>query len=384
MKVSILGTIVSADYDCDLFASWIDKGVITPSSRIVSQIETASEPIELYISSYGGDVFAGGEMMIALQKAVAAGKLKSVEVGSIAASMAANIVASLRAHGVEVQGCPNSRLMFHGCYTVTEGGAQHHEDVATSLRNINDAVIKDLNAVGITECRAWFAEGREKWIGADEAVQLGLFNGIATGEAPSTANAKKTASRLAAFASSFTGRTEYAMELDNSIQAAKPEAVENAAAPVAAAEPPKAEAPKVDEPKNEPPKAEEPKMVSAEECEKRIAGLQAAKDKQIAALESQASELNKKISELTDKLSANEERLASVSALEERAEKAEKELAETQAALKAEQHARESVVTSALAAPAPVSAKSAREVLASLPMNEREAYFKAHLNELTK
>ena len=172
MTVKIQGTIVSPDYDDAFFGAWIDKGVITPSSRVVSAIEGAEEPIDLYINSYGGDVFAGGEMMIALLKAQAAGKLRTVEVGSLAASMAANIVAALKANGGRVTAHANTQLMYHGCYTVAEGGAQHLEDTADSLRSINEAVITNLNRIGITECRAWFAEGREKWLDATEAQKL--------------------------------------------------------------------------------------------------------------------------------------------------------------------------------------------------------------------
>ncbi|MBQ1429008.1 MAG: ATP-dependent Clp protease proteolytic subunit, partial [Kiritimatiellae bacterium] len=179
MTVKILGTIVSPDYDDAFFGSWIDKGVITPSSRIVSAVEGADEPIDLYINSYGGDVFAGGEMMIALLKAQAAGKLRTVEVGSLAASMAANIVAALKANGGKVMAHANTQLMFHGCYTVAEGGAQHLEDTADSLRSINEAVISNLNRLGITECRAWFAEGREKWLDATEAQKLGIVDDVA-------------------------------------------------------------------------------------------------------------------------------------------------------------------------------------------------------------
>ena len=91
MTVKIQGTIVSPDYDDAFFGAWIDKGVITPSSRVVSAVEGAEEPIDLYINSYGGDVFAGGEMMIALLKAQASGKLRTVEVGSLAASMAGSM-----------------------------------------------------------------------------------------------------------------------------------------------------------------------------------------------------------------------------------------------------------------------------------------------------
>ena len=90
MQIKISGTIVSAEYDDDFFAPWIDKGILTPSSRVVAALEEAQEPADLVINSYGGDVFAGGEMYVAIMKAIAAGKIASVEVQSYACSMAAN------------------------------------------------------------------------------------------------------------------------------------------------------------------------------------------------------------------------------------------------------------------------------------------------------
>ena len=215
MTIKIQGTIVSPDYDDAFFGAWIDKGVITPSSRVVSAIEGAEEPIDLYINSYGGDVFAGGEMMIALVKAQAAGKLRTVEVGSLAASMAANIVAALKANGGKVTAHANTQLMYHGCYTVAEGGAQHLEDTAESLRSINEAVISNLNRIGITECRAWFAEGREKWLDASEARKLGIVDEVAEDGAENPPEMRQTAARLAALATHFTTRQEYKLMIEN-------------------------------------------------------------------------------------------------------------------------------------------------------------------------
>lgn len=215
MKIEIRGTIVGADYDDALFDPWIAKGVITPSSRVVGAIESATEPIELYINSYGGDVFAGGEMQIAILKAAMAGKISRVEVGTCACSMAANIVAALAARNIKVYGYSNSQLMFHGCYTIAEGGAQHHEDVAESLRVVNNKVIDDLKHLGIEGCSTWFAEGREKWIGGDEAVEMKLLVGLLDGLADAPPDMKATATRLAAFAASIADRVTYAVRVDD-------------------------------------------------------------------------------------------------------------------------------------------------------------------------
>jgi len=366
MNLKIQGTIVSPDYDDEYFAAWIDRGIITPSSRVVAAIESANEPIDLYINSYGGDVFAGGEMQIALVKAAVAGKLRTCEVGSIAASMAANIVTALRANGVAVEGHVNSQLMFHGCYTETVGGAQHHEDVAESLRNINECAIANLKRCGVEECRAWFAEGREKWMPADEAKKCNLFTTIAETDAPAPAEAKQTAARLAAFASSVMSRTEYKSMIDETIKAEepKPETAEQTAAPEVAPE----AAPAADDPKTE----QTPQKIAVEatpettaETAEPVAPTEAEIEAKVTALANERfaklqSSHDKMISELNEKLVKAEAALAS--AIVER-DQAVKESAKAKAALdeavnqaKLAEQNRESVVVRSLA---PADAKKA-------------------------
>ena len=386
MKVKIQGTIVSPDYDDGFFESWIDKGIITPSSRVVGSIENATEPIELYINSYGGDVFAGGEMMIALLKASAAGKLASVEVGTIAASMAANIVAALRANGVPVTANANSELMFHGCYTETVGGAQHHEDVAESLRNVNESVIANLNRIGITECRAWFAEGREKWIGAEDGLAMGLFSEINGTEAEAPTDAKSIATKLAAFAASITTRKDYTMSIDETIPTATETVAETAAE--TASEEVKATDEGNDTGAEEKPveaTSEAPaEVVSESDIEARVtalanarfAGLQAKHDKMISELKAKLDESAKSLASVTserDQLKGEVETLTAG-------------LADLRDQLAAEKSAHESVVANVLSHVGPEHGerKNARETLASLPASKRAEYYKAHKAEIDR
>ena len=394
MKVKIQGTIVSPDYDDGFFESWIDKGVITPSSRVVGSIENATEPIDLYINSYGGDVFAGGEMMIALLKASAAGKLASVEVGTIAASMAANIVAALRANGVPVTANANSEMMFHGCYTETIGGAQHHEDVAESLRNVNESVIANLNRIGITECRAWFAEGREKWIGAEDGLAMGLFSEINGTEAEAPTDAKSIATKLAALASSINTRKDYAMSIDDTIptatetdaDAVTEKATETASEEVNATDEgnDKGVEAKPVEAASEAPVNAPAEAVSESDIEARVtalanarfAGLQAKHDKMISELKAKLDESAKSLASVTserDQLKGEVETLTAG-------------LADLRDQLAAEKSAHESVVANVLSHVGPEHGerKNARETLASLPASKRAEFYKAHKAEIDR
>lgn len=390
MKVKIQGTIVSPDYDDGFFESWIDKGIITPSSRVVGSIENATEPIDLYINSYGGDVFAGGEMMIALLKAHAAGRIASVEVGSIAASMAANIVAALRANGCHVTANANSELMFHGCYTETIGGAQHHEDVAESLRNVNESVITNLNRIGITECRAWFSEGREKWIGAEDGLAMGLFSEINGTEAEAPTDAKSIATKLAAFAASITTRKDYTMSIDETIPTATETVVETATETASkdvkatdegndtGAEEKPVEA--VSEaPANDPAEAVSESDIEARVtalANARFAGLQAKHDKMISELKAKLDESAKSLASVTserDQLKGEVETLTAG-------------LADLRDQLAAEKSAHESVVANVLSHVGPEHGErmNARETLASLPASKRAEFYKAHKAEIDR
>lgn len=389
MQIKILGTIVSPDYDDPFFGTWITKGVITPSSRVVSAVETATEPIDLYINSYGGDVFAGGEMMIALLKAQASGKLASVEVGSLAASMAANIVAALKANGGKVTGHANTTLMFHGCYTIAEGGAQHLEDTAESLRSINDAVIANLNKIGITDCHAWFAEGREKWIDAPEAKSLGIIDTIAEDSASEPPQMKQTAARLAALATHFTTRQEYKMKIDETVKPVAAEEPQTAGPAPATAEEPQtaetvetAEPAPAQEPTAEPAPAEEPAPSADADIEERV---QQRASERFAALQAKH---DKMISDLTKERDAARKDLASaqteVTSLKSDIEKLTADLAAVRDQLAQSERNRESVVASALKPTQPKTAdgKSARQTLAALPPSKRAEYYKAHKAEI--
>ena len=382
MQIKILGTIVSPDYDDPFFGTWITKGVITPSSRVVTAVETATEPIDLYINSYGGDVFAGGEMMIALLKAQASGKLASVEVGSLAASMAANIVAALKANGGKVTGHANTTLMYHGCYTLAEGGAQHLEDVADNLRSINDAVIANLNKIGIKDCRAWFAEGREKWIDAPEAKALGIIDTIAEDAASEPPQMKQTAARLAALATHFTTRQEYKMKIDETVKPVAAEEPQSEPAPATAEEPQTAETAETAEPAPAQEPTAEPAPAADADIEERV---QQRASERFAALQAKH---DKMISDLTKERDTARADLATAQAeatsLRADIDKLKADLAAVRDQLAQSERNRESVVASALKPTPPKTAdgKSARQTLAALPPSKRAEFYKAHRAEI--
>lgn len=344
MDVKISGVIVSADYDTEWAASYIDKGCITPSNRVVSAIDGATDPVDVVIDSYGGDVFAAGEMQIALIKGIAAGRVKSVTVGSKAASAAANMVAAVRAAGADVRAFSNSLIMYHSCYTCAQGGADAHRDTAEALDGINAAVIGNLEKCGIKDCAEWFAEGREKWITAEEALDMGLITAIDDCGEIIQAERGAVASVCARFAA-CGGMT--AENIESVL-----------GAPEAAA-------------------------VADDDFEKRV---EAAANERFARLQSAH---DKKISDMTSEIEGLRASLAEAEAtrnqLTASVESLTASLAEVRDQLAAEVAAHQSVTSAVLGAVKTEEREvDHRAVLASLPVSKRAAYYKAHASEIDR
>lgn len=184
-KIEIRGVIVPSNYDLEWMRPYIEKGVVTPESYVRKQIANSDKekPLELYINSPGGSVFAAYEIINTL----AAWRMDNnqpvnITVGAMAAS-AASAIAILS--GANLKAFRNSKLMFHGAWTETVGGAEAHEDTAALLEQINAdikaALVGKFN-VPVNVVDQWFAEGRQGWISSAEAVDYGMVSEIVDGD----------------------------------------------------------------------------------------------------------------------------------------------------------------------------------------------------------
>lgn len=174
--VRISGVIVPSEYDMEWFADLIDRGVMTPQSRVQSALERAdkSEPLELYINSPGGSVFSANEILnMCRDWEKETEQSITVTVGALAASAAGMLATALgpvRAHA-------NSRFMFHSAASFQVGGPGAMEDIAGLLHSINDEQTRRLvddygfDADVVNE---WFSEGRMGWIDAKAALEHGI------------------------------------------------------------------------------------------------------------------------------------------------------------------------------------------------------------------
>jgi ATP-dependent protease ClpP protease subunit len=178
-RIEIRGIIVPSSLDMKWAEEYIGKGLITPESRVRKALAEAGDDVSLYINSQGGSVFSGNELVNAFKQFKATGKKLEITVGAMAASMAANIIAMAGADKVRAHS--NSKIMFHGAWGVTIGGGGAHEDNAALLASINADVIASLAALpnaDKTKIEGWFAEGREGWLSAKQALDMGLISEI--------------------------------------------------------------------------------------------------------------------------------------------------------------------------------------------------------------
>lgn len=184
-RIEIRGVIVPSNYDLEWMRPYIEKGVVTPESYVRKQIASydTKKPLELYINSPGGSVFAAYEIINTL----AAWRMDNnqpvnITVGAMAAS-AASAIAILS--GANLKAFRNSKLMFHGAWTETVGGAEAHEDTAALLEQINAdikaALVGRFN-IPVNVVDQWFAEGRQGWINSSEAVEYGMVSEIVDGD----------------------------------------------------------------------------------------------------------------------------------------------------------------------------------------------------------
>lgn len=180
-KLELRGVLVPSDYDTDWTQKYIERGILTPESYFRRNLAAADtgEPLELYINSPGGSVFAAYEMINAVREwKMAAGQPVNVTLGALAAS-AASVMAIMVADGMRAHA--NTKMMFHGAYTITLGGSEMHADTADLLAQINaDAITRLVSRYNIDPeiVAQWFAEGRVGWLSATALKQYGIIEEV--------------------------------------------------------------------------------------------------------------------------------------------------------------------------------------------------------------
>lgn len=180
-RIEIRGIIVGSEYDSDWTQGYIERGILTPESYFRRALMAAdpSQPLEVYINTPGGSVFAGNEMVnAAMQWKAANGQTVHVIIGAIAASMGASF-AIQTSDTVAVH--PNSLMMFHGAWGIQIGGSEAMQDYADLLERVNardQTLLVSRYELQPEQVSEWYAEGREGWLDASEMKTVGIANEV--------------------------------------------------------------------------------------------------------------------------------------------------------------------------------------------------------------
>lgn len=179
---------------------WEPENSITAKS-IMSQLADMTGDVTVRISSGGGDVYVGIDIMNAL-KNYDGGEV-TVIVESLAAS-AASFIAVGGADRVLMRG--SSEMMIHRAWTFVEGNADDARKTLSDLERQDNKLAAIYTGKAGGEIQDWLdAMSAETWYTAEEAVAAGLADGIvaekSSAPAPSASLAKrrfKFANRAAA------------------------------------------------------------------------------------------------------------------------------------------------------------------------------------------
>lgn len=155
----------------------VDAAQLVPAIR---DLDVAT--LEVYINSPGGDVWDG----IAIRNALRQSSAHVVtHVDGIAASAASFIACA----GDEVVMGDNAQLMIHDAWTIMLGNAEEMRETANLLDMISENIASMYAAKAGGEVADWRALMKaETWYGAQEAVDAGLADRLAT-EQPAAAAA---------------------------------------------------------------------------------------------------------------------------------------------------------------------------------------------------
>lgn len=170
MKIDIKGVIVSND-DKWIY-EWFGYEATSPNDVIEAIDQAKGEPLEVYINSGGGEVFAGSEIYAALRGYK--GKV-NIHVVGFAAS-AASVIACAGKSDIS----PTAMVMVHNVSAGVRGDYHVMDKESEILQKANKAIAAAYMAkTGMTEQEALEIMDQETWLTAQEAVDKGLIDEIA-------------------------------------------------------------------------------------------------------------------------------------------------------------------------------------------------------------
>lgn len=169
-KIKINGTITS---DSNSFIyRWFGIQVASPNMVADALEEANGEPVDVYINSGGGSVFAGSEMYTLLKEY--AGEV-TVKITGVAAS-AASVIA-MAANKTLIS--PTAQMMIHNASSGTEGDKHAHQRSTNMLHSVDEAITNAYRMkTGKSKDELLALMDAETWMNAQQALELGFADEI--------------------------------------------------------------------------------------------------------------------------------------------------------------------------------------------------------------
>lgn len=133
------------------------------------------EDIELEINSYGGDVFAGIDIMNTLRGHKGNVTITITGIAASAASIICMGANTLKAYS-------NTQLMLHNAWTYAQGNAKQLRKIADDLDSIGESVLASYTH-RLDEDKAKKLLDDETYLSAKKALEMGLIDEVVVAEA---------------------------------------------------------------------------------------------------------------------------------------------------------------------------------------------------------
>ena len=171
MKIDVKGDVVSNGDEW--IYDWLGCECASPR-KVLSGIEKAAgEPLDVYVNSGGGDIFAGSEIYEALRGY--RGQVR-VHVVGVAAS-AASVIACARESDI----APTGMVMVHNVSSSAQGDHNAMDKSSELLKKADRAIAAAYVAkTGKPEKDVLSMMDRETWMTAQDAVDAGLIDAVST------------------------------------------------------------------------------------------------------------------------------------------------------------------------------------------------------------
>lgn len=183
MSKALFKNYISDDGVTMLLYGDIDEWSVSAENVVkeLSELEKTGKKITIRINSCGGSVFEGIAIYNAIKNSPAD---ITIMVDGIAASMASVIALC----GKPVYLSKYAQLMMHCVSSSVRGNTREVERLLDVMRKLEETIVKMYAAkTGMTEdkVREMWMDGNDHWMSANEALEIGIIDGIYDSEQPS-------------------------------------------------------------------------------------------------------------------------------------------------------------------------------------------------------